>query len=167
MIISTPIGKLTFIFYGQKLKQIVFGEKEMKSQKNGLEKEVLKQIQEYFLGKRKTFDLPCVLEGTDFQTKVWKALEKIPFGQTLTYQALAKQLKTSARAIGHACRNNPLPVLIPCHRVVAKNGLGGFSGQIRGRMLNIKKALLDLEMSTHARYGNTPRSCVCDIIIPD
>lgn len=87
------------------------------------------QLEEYFDGKRKSFDLPLAPHGTEFQKKVWSALEKIPLGSTLSYGQLAEQLGTSPRALGGACGRNPIPVIIPCHRILAANGgLGGYSG---------------------------------------
>ena len=87
------------------------------------------QLEEYLAGRRTAFDLPLDPPGTDFQRRVWSALTEIPFGETATYGALATRLGTSARAIGGACGRNPIPVLIPCHRVVAAGGeLGGYSG---------------------------------------
>ncbi len=87
------------------------------------------QLEEYFDGKRKSFDLPLAPHGTEFQRKVWAALEKIPLGSTLSYGQLAEQLGTSPRALGGACGRNPIPVIIPCHRILATNGgLGGYSG---------------------------------------
>jgi len=91
------------------------------------------------------FDMQLDVQGTDFQKKVWRALQKIPAGTVLTYGELARRLKTSARAVGNACRSNPVPVVIPCHRVVSKTGLGGFAGDTKGRMLGIKKWLLEHE----------------------
>ncbi|EME70422.1 methylated DNA-protein cysteine methyltransferase [Paramagnetospirillum caucaseum] len=87
------------------------------------------QLEEYFDGKRTSFDLPLAPHGTAFQQKVWAALAKIPFGQTRSYGQLAEQLGTAARALGGACGRNPIPVIIPCHRVLGANGaMGGYSG---------------------------------------
>ncbi|WP_068437464.1 methylated-DNA--[protein]-cysteine S-methyltransferase [Magnetospirillum sp. XM-1] len=87
------------------------------------------QLEEYFDGKRTTFDLPLAPHGTAFQQKVWAALARIPFGQTKSYGELAEELGTAARALGGACGRNPIPVIIPCHRVLAANGaMGGYSG---------------------------------------
>ncbi|RAU23716.1 cysteine methyltransferase [Paramagnetospirillum kuznetsovii] len=87
------------------------------------------QLEEYFDGKRKSFDLPLAPQGTAFQRKVWQALSEIPFGKTLSYGELAAKLGTAPRALGGACGRNPIPVIIPCHRVLAANGgLGGYSG---------------------------------------
>ena len=101
------------------------------------------QLEEYFEGKRTTFDLPLAPHGTLFQRKVWTALSEIPFGATLTYGQLADRLGTAPRALGGACGRNPIPVVIPCHRVLAAGGgLGGYSG-IDG--IETKEFLLRLE----------------------
>ena len=87
-------------------------------------------------------DVPLNPAGTSFQKRVWSGLMAIPNGETMTYGELAKKLGTSARAVGGACRANPIPLLIPCHRVVAANGDGGFSGHTQGHWLDIKRWLL-------------------------
>jgi methylated-DNA-[protein]-cysteine S-methyltransferase len=91
------------------------------------------------------FSIPYLLEGTPFQKKVWSELVKIPAGKVVSYGALAKKLGTSARAVGNACRKNPLPVVIPCHRVVSSNGIGGYAGAISGDLHDIKRWLLEHE----------------------
>ncbi len=87
-------------------------------------------------------DLPLAPEGTPFQLRVWRVLCEIPPGHTLTYGELARRLETSPRAVGGACRANPVPLLIPCHRVVARNGLGGFAGRRQGAWPDLKARLL-------------------------
>ncbi len=101
------------------------------------------QIIEYFGGKRKKFNFSLDLKGTPFQRQVWEALWEIPFGQTQSYSAIAKRIgrPTAVRAVGAANGENPLPIVIPCHRVIGKNGtLTGYRGGI-----DIKKDLLQLE----------------------
>ena len=101
------------------------------------------QLEEYFEGKRKTFDLRFAQQGTDFQREVWQLLREIPFGKTVTYRQLAiKMGKPGAeRAIGNACSKNPYLVVVPCHRVVGTNGkLTGYAAGLRR-----KRAMLDLE----------------------
>jgi len=101
------------------------------------------QLDEYFDGKRKQFDLPIALMGTPFQLEVWSLLYRIPFGKTVSYSALASILSKpdAARAVGAANAANPLPIIVPCHRVIASDGsLAGFSGGV-----GIKRALLDHE----------------------
>ena len=103
---------------------------------------VVEQIMAYCQSPQRMFDLPLELEGTEFQQGVWRALLTIPPGQVKTYGELARELKTSPRAVGNACRQNPVPLIIPCHRVVAKQGIGGFGGVTQGRVLAIKQQLL-------------------------
>ncbi len=97
---------------------------------------------DYFDGARRDFDLPLAPAGSPFRTRVWAALRAIPYGETRTYGDLAAALGSAARAIGQANGANPIPILIPCHRVVAGNGLGGYSG---GDGPVTKRALLALE----------------------
>lgn len=100
------------------------------------------RLEAYFDGEPTDFDLPCRPAGTAFQQRVWQAMCRIPYGRTETYGALARQAGGVARAVGMACGANPIPILIPCHRVVAGNGLGGYSG---GEGVETKVALLRLE----------------------
>jgi len=111
----------------------------------GLRQQLGEQLKRYFAAPHAGFDLPMQQHGTAYQQRVWRALQRIPPGQTLTYGQLAKRLHSSPRAIGNACRQNPLPLLIPCHRVVAASGLGGFSGETTGRPLALKRWLLEHE----------------------
>lgn len=93
----------------------------------------------------KTLKVDVTLDVTPFQQKVLKQLELIPFGETKTYGEIAKKLKTSPRAVGNACRNNPVPIIIPCHRVISVNGMGGYNGATDGDMMDVKAQLLKLE----------------------
>lgn len=106
---------------------------------------VVEQLQAYFRDPHAPLTVPLLLEGTTFQRRVWNALQAIPPGTTMTYGELAQQLGTAARAIGVACRTNPLPILIPCHRVVGRQGLGGYAGAVTGDPLGIKRWLLQHE----------------------
>lgn len=103
---------------------------------------VAQQLDAYFRDGLTRFDLPVAVNGTPFQKRVWNALSHIPPGETVTYGELARQLETSARAVGGACRANPCPIVVPCHRVVAAKGLGGFAGDTTGRKLQVKRWLL-------------------------
>lgn len=103
----------------------------------------LRELKEYFAGKRKNFTIPCVMQGTDFQKKVWRVLSEIPYGEVRTYKEIAVQTGNpkACRAVGMANHNNPIPIIIPCHRVVGSNGkLTGYAGG-----LEIKEKLLELE----------------------
>lgn len=103
---------------------------------------VATQLTEYFSGKRRSFDLPLHYSGTPFQRAVWETMLTIPYGKTMTYKEIAAKIRRpkAFRAVANACGANPLPILIPCHRVVATNGLGGYSSGI-----DKKIALLKLE----------------------
>jgi methylated-DNA-[protein]-cysteine S-methyltransferase len=90
--------------------------------------EAVAQLAQYFAGERQVFDLPLAPQVTDFQQKLGAALRAIPFGETRTYGDLARELGVPAQVIGQACGANPIPIIIPCHRVLGANGLGGFSG---------------------------------------
>ncbi|WP_133510558.1 methylated-DNA--[protein]-cysteine S-methyltransferase [Candidatus Thiosymbion oneisti] len=103
---------------------------------------VREQLMAYFEDGSHAFELPLDLQGTTFQIRVWEALREIPPGCTVTYGALAWKLGTGARAIGGACRANPCPIVVPCHRIVAGKGLGGFAGDSSGRKLAVKRWLL-------------------------
>ncbi|MCF7794543.1 MAG: methylated-DNA--[protein]-cysteine S-methyltransferase [Candidatus Cloacimonetes bacterium] len=143
--IDSPIGKLGLYADKNYLLRITFCEADEFDRSNTILDETETQVQEYFLGKRKQFDLPLKLEGTDFQKQVWTELKKIAFGTKISYQELASRVGSikKARAVGTANHYNPIPIIIPCHRVVRKNGeLGGFAGG-----LDVKRFLLDLESS--------------------
>lgn len=105
-------------------------------------RQALEQIESYIKDPVYPFDLPLVLRGTSFQQRVWQALREIPAGQVKTYGQLAAELSSSAQAVGNACRNNPIPLIIPCHRVVSASGIGGFSGQTEGEKISLKRHLL-------------------------
>lgn len=105
--------------------------------------ESVRQMNEYLDGKRKSFDLPMDIEGTEFQKRVWKELSRIPFGKTCSYSDVAKKIKNekAVRAVGSANGKNPLCIIVPCHRVIAADGtLGGYSGGLK-----FKSKLLELE----------------------
>ncbi|MDP8202853.1 MAG: methylated-DNA--[protein]-cysteine S-methyltransferase [Candidatus Tenebribacter burtonii] len=102
-----------------------------------------RQLRQYFVRERQLFDIPLKPIGTDFQLSVWNELKKIPYGKTISYQELAHRVGNSnaSRAVGNANGKNPIPIIIPCHRVIRKSGdLGDFGGGI-----NIKRKLLELE----------------------
>lgn len=104
--------------------------------------DVMTALREYFDNPRSVPLIPLAPDGTPFQQRVWQVLQEIPCGETLTYGALARRLQSSARAVAGACRANPIPILIPCHRVVAVHGMGGYMGQRAGVAMGIKQWLL-------------------------
>ena len=103
------------------------------------------QVLEYLENAETRFDLPLMTKGTEFQQKVWSKLESIPAGQTWTYGELAKAVGSSPRAVGGACRSNPVALIVPCHRVVAAHGTGGYAGRTSGSNLQVKTWLLKHE----------------------
>ncbi len=106
-------------------------------------KETLQQLRQYFAGKRQQFDLPISPQGTPFQERVWQELRKIPYGETASYGMIAQRIgkPKACRAVGMANSKNPMPIIIPCHRIIGKDGsLTGFGGG-----LPVKKQLLALE----------------------
>lgn len=110
----------------------------------------------FWLEPKQTVHLKLLKQGTAHQNKVWAELLKIPLGSTLTYSALAKKIGSAARAVGNACRTNPYTLLIPCHRVVSVNDLGGYSGQRHGEYMKIKEKLLAYEAEVaNSIYSST------------
>jgi methylated-DNA-[protein]-cysteine S-methyltransferase len=105
-------------------------------------KDTATQLEEYFAGDRTEFDLPMELDGTEFQREVWRELTRIPYGETISYGELARRVgrPRGPRAVGQANGRNPIPIIVPCHRVLASNGVGGYGGG-----LPMKRALLAVE----------------------
>ena len=119
----------------------------LQAARSGVARRAEAQLAAYFSDPAQAFDLPLDIRGSEFQLRVWRSLAEIPVGQPLTYGALAERLGSGARAVGNACRRNPLPLILPCHRVVAKSGPGGFAGSTEGGFAPIKQALLAHEFS--------------------
>ena len=107
--------------------------------------EQCKQIQDYLNNPTISLTVNLQRQGTDFRNKVWTEICKIPVGQVLSYSELATKVDSGARAVANACRDNPFPGIIPCHRVVAVSGLGGYTGRTSGKLFEIKKKLLLIE----------------------
>jgi methylated-DNA-[protein]-cysteine S-methyltransferase len=154
--IQSPIGKLYLqieegnllaIHFTEPVKRIELVEDEFDDKVYQVAK---KQLNEYFNGDRMTFDLPLSAKGTPFQTSVWEQLPLITYGETINYQELAIRIgnQNACRAVGQANRKNPLPIVIPCHRVIGKDkSLKGYAGSLTP----IKKFLLELEEITKSR----------------
>ena len=139
---SSPLGDLTLFEEDGALIALEWGAAEGGEETSLLRKAVA-QLDSYFNGAKISFDLPLNPAGTAFQKKLWKALSDIPYGHTLTYGDLAHRIESGPRAIGGACGKNPLPIIIPCHRVLAAKGrMGGYSGLGE---LDTKQFLLRLE----------------------
>jgi len=139
---SSPLGDLTLFEEGGAIVSLDWGAAEG-GEETPLLRKAVDQLDAYFEGATITFDLPLNPFGTSFQRKLWKALSDIPYGHTLTYGELAHRIDSGPRAIGGACGKNPIPIIIPCHRVLAANGkMGGYSGLGE---LDTKQFLLRLE----------------------
>jgi len=141
--VDTPIGRLILHLRGGRLTAIDLpGDGEQSAPDLERNHPARRALEDYFTSAAPLAGVTIELYGTDYQRRVWQALQAIPLGQTRTYGELARDLKTSARAVGNACRQNPLPLFVPCHRVVAADGSGGFMGARDGRPLQIKHWLL-------------------------
>lgn len=150
-IFESPVGPLTLVCDDEALVAVLWPKEKtgrvrlgaMVEGSHPILKTTEKQLKEYFGGKRRDFDLPLKMHGTDFQKKVWRALQRIPFGETRSYTDIARLVGSAGavRAVGSANGRNPLSIVVPCHRVIGANGaLSGFAGG-----LEIKRSLLDLE----------------------
>ena len=141
--IESPVGPLTIAAENEAIAAVDFGSGGGPRPNGGVLAEAARQLTEYFAGDRREFALPLAPQGTPFRLRVWEAMQSIPYGQTRSYGDLARALDSAPRAIGGACGANPIPLIIPCHRVVAAGGaLGGFSG---GAGCDTKRQLLALE----------------------
>ncbi len=153
--LQTPIGRLLISCEGNKVIEVNLGMDNKKNRqvlargtsrlKSRFAQKVGNQINHYFDGSSTRFDLNLLVQGTDYQKLVWQCISAIKWGKTLTYSDIAEQLDSSARAVGNACRANPVPIIVPCHRDVAKSGLGGFAGQREGNNISVKTWLLEHE----------------------
>lgn len=147
-VINSPIGNMLLTWSQDGLHKLHFtNKKRSSSHPEESSHQAVEQIEEYFAGRRKTFDLTLNPDGTPFQKKVWKKLNTLNYGETCNYQEIAVQLGDvkSIRAVAAAIAKNPLLLVIPCHRVVGKNGaLTGFSGEVWR-----KKYLLEHEQNSY------------------
>lgn len=147
---NTPIGFLTIREEEQKLTELFWEANFVQTMKNELHSdflyEVYTQVNEYLTGRRKQFDVPLKYQGTQFQQSVWQELQKIPYGQTRSYQEIAIGIgnEKAVRAVGQANNKNPIMIIIPCHRVIHKNGdITGFACgvEVKQYLLNLEKGL--------------------------
>lgn len=142
-LLESPIGPLTIASDGESITALRFGDQTHALSSCPVLEQAATELTEYFSGKRRVFSVPLHAQGTDFQRSVWLALQEIPYGETASYSQIAAMIGKSAacRAVGSANHCNPLPIFIPCHRVIGKNGtLTGYAGGIP-----IKEFLLRLE----------------------
>jgi methylated-DNA-[protein]-cysteine S-methyltransferase len=147
---ESPVGRLLLAGDERALRQVSFadGPRSAGVQVGWLENagafaEAIRQLKAYFRGELRTFDLPLGMGGTEFQLRVWSALREIPYGETISYRELAERIgnRKAVRAVGLANGSNPIPIIVPCHRVIGSDGsLTGFGGGLEN-----KRKLLDLE----------------------
>ena len=130
--IKVPAGVIKIVCSREAVLSVSFSDTAKENDKGSeVLEEALKQMNEYFTGKRKEFDLPLYFEGTEFQKSVWNELRKIPYGITVSYKDIAAGIKNekAVRAVGNANNKNKIMIIVPCHRVIGKNGkLVGFAG---------------------------------------
>lgn len=156
---STPLGLLQLSARSGRLVGLRFGVEHdidfapsfADPEDQAILDEACRQLDQYFAGQLQRFDVPVALQGTPFQLKVWSMLYRIPFGQMVSYNQMAEALgQGCARSVGSANAANPLPIFLPCHRVIASDGtLGGYSGG-----LEAKQSLLDLEYATSDLFAS-------------
>jgi methylated-DNA-[protein]-cysteine S-methyltransferase len=143
-VVDTPIGPIGLVTSDRGLKAVLFGGGIRPSGRSRVLERAVCQLNAYFDGDLVSFDLPFELQGTEFQERCWTALATIPYGQTVSYGEQARRLglgKDAARAVGAANGQNPLPIVLPCHRVIGADGsLTGFGGG-----LHVKRFLLEHE----------------------
>ena len=148
--LDSPVGRLTIAENGDAIVAIRWGA-DSEGEATPLLHEAQRQLALYFAGRLSNFDLPLAPAGTAFECRVWTAMQGIPYGETRRYGELAMELGSAPRAIGRACAHNPIAIVIPCHRVLARGGVGGYSG---GAGLATKRALLALETATRETRGS-------------
>jgi methylated-DNA-[protein]-cysteine S-methyltransferase len=164
--LPTPLGEITLVAEGDALVAIAWCRASHASTGADaagdatampLLRRAAAQLSNYLAGRRRTFDLPLSPSGTPFQRRVWARLAEIPYGATISYGDLARDLGSQPRAVAQACARNPLPIVSPCHRVVGRNGaLTGYSG---GDGIASKRALLALE-----RHAGLPAAGPADAV---
>lgn len=148
-----PFGFVGIRTRGACVEEIRFltGETTLVPATNALARRVVDQLHAYCSDSFAPIDLPLAIEGTEFQRRVWDQIARIPSGSTRTYGELARSVSGEARAVGQACGDNRLPLAIPCHRVVAATGIGGFAHHRGGAYERIKRWLLEHEAGTEFR----------------
>lgn len=138
--LESPVGRLSLFEEDGRLAALDWGGKRSSGEPTRLLLRAKRQLEAYFAGTLTAFDLPLAPRGSPFELRVWQLMEEIPYGETRSYGDLATALAAAPRAVGQACGRNPLPILIPCHRVLAAGGaLGGYSG---GKGVDTKRRLL-------------------------
>ncbi|HEY1268558.1 MAG TPA: methylated-DNA--[protein]-cysteine S-methyltransferase [Candidatus Binatia bacterium] len=168
LIVQSPVGDLTLVAYDGALTGVYFAGRDpinaakgwTRDARHPVLREAAKQLREYFAGKRKSFALPLRLAGTDFQQRVWREIARIPYGQTVSYSALAERAGAprAVRAAGTSTGRNPAAIVVPCHRIMGKNGdLCGFGGGLERKVYLLKLENPDMSLDDEARKKTAPR----------
>lgn len=146
-VLTTPFGPFGIETDGERVLELVFlpPDAAERSPRNALARRTAGQIEAWLEDPDRPFDLPLASRGTDFQRRVWSLIASVARGQTTTYGTIAVRLGSAARAVGQACGANPFPLIIPCHRVVAATGPGGFAHARSGHLMSTKQWLLAFE----------------------
>ena len=146
-VLDSPLGRLGVCYMDSHVLRLdyVANAVPLKAATTAFGRQVTTQLEQFFANPEHRFTLPLDMQGTAFQCRVWEALTQIAAGETLTYGELAARLHSGARAVGNACRHNPVSVIVPCHRVVSSTGIGGYSGRTDGREIDRKQWLLGHE----------------------
>lgn len=147
IVVPAPFGAIAVAMRGSLVGEVRLlpGTQERRAARSTTACDVEALLRAYLNDPRTSLCVPLQLVGTPFQRRVWAALRHIPPGSVMTYGGLARRLGSSARAVGGACRRNPIAIVLPCHRVVSANGVGGFSGSTSGEWPAIKRWLLNHE----------------------
>jgi methylated-DNA-[protein]-cysteine S-methyltransferase len=142
-VVDTKIGVIEVVYQNDQISRIILDcKKSINPELNPFEEMIPAQLESYFGDASYQLTLPIDLIGTKHQKAVWTKMLEIPCGSVMTYGDIAKLIGSSGQAVGNACRNNPIPIIVPCHRVVAANAIGGFSGATEGALVKIKQVLL-------------------------
>ena len=160
---KTVMGEITIIDNGEAIIELDFGNnlnKEIEIKETQLIKEAKEQLEEYFNGERKEFHLPLEPKGTEFQKQVWRALRKISYGTTKTYKEIAVEVgnEKACRAVGMANNKNPIPIIIPCHRVIGSNKkLVGYAGglELKEKLLRLEKIFVKNNKNKRFCFGSS------------
>lgn len=158
LLIASPVGPLLAEYTDAGVHAVRFfppgepppaGTRDEPAPDDAVGRQLVRELAEYFAGRRRVFDVPVASRGTAFQQRVWQALREVPFGATRSYGEIAERVGSvgAARAVGQANARNPVPILVPCHRVrAADGGLGGYLGSDAGSGISVKRWLLDHEL---------------------
>lgn len=143
LVMNSPLGRLGARLRDGRVVSLEYLPGRVPLQRGqGVTAELARELESWFREPHTCFSVALDLGGTAFQQQVWRALQDIPCGEVRTYGELARQLGSGARAVGNACRRNPVPIIVPCHRVVSAAGMGGYAGKTDGAELDRKRWLL-------------------------